>query len=384
MSRQARSRRWLLVPVLLAGLLSAPSLAQPPASPPSAHPKPQGTFRETLQVREVLLEAVVTDHRGRPFPGLSKEDFEVEENGKPVEVVSATYHLRAEETPGPGDLENLPASREPIRVAVDQGKSPRYFILFFHDIRRGDKETLGVLSQQFRAGRGARRWVEEELGPEDYVAVVGYDFKLRLHQDFTNDHEAILEAIDQAVSRGRPEELGTSAPEVPSLFASLPRGARLRDGSRDVKEALRTLAGAARHLPGRKFLFFFSIGLGLRGPERGLLDHDFRATTVEVLNSTDIAVYSFDLTPPNADHALSGSMNHLAESTGGRYYQHVESFSKPLEEVTRQLSGYYLLAYRTDLPPNAAGFRSIHVRVLQPGLRVDYRKGYLVGKAARP
>ena len=52
--------------------------AQPPASQPS--------FSESLDVREAQVEVLVTD-RGQPVPGLTKEDFQVFEDGQAAEVL---------------------------------------------------------------------------------------------------------------------------------------------------------------------------------------------------------------------------------------------------------------------------------------------------------
>ena len=90
-------RRACLAGALASAALVAPS-AQTPAAPPSAGPAPRPkagqppapagdtqqippvTFRAEIEYVEV--DAVVTDERGNLVKGLSREDFDVYEDGK--------------------------------------------------------------------------------------------------------------------------------------------------------------------------------------------------------------------------------------------------------------------------------------------------------------
>src|SRR5262245_49178235 len=59
---------------------------QPPAQ------QPPERFGERLEVREVLLDALVTDAQGNVIVGLDKSDFDVRENGKPVSLTGITFY----------------------------------------------------------------------------------------------------------------------------------------------------------------------------------------------------------------------------------------------------------------------------------------------------
>src|SRR5438045_4544271 len=52
-------------------------------------------FGEAIEVRVVNIDAVVTDRNGNPIRGLTKDDFEVFENGKKKEI---SNFLAVEET----------------------------------------------------------------------------------------------------------------------------------------------------------------------------------------------------------------------------------------------------------------------------------------------
>ncbi len=62
----------------------APLAAQAPAAPPAG----EDIFAETFDVRVVNVEVFVTDAEGRRVSGLTREDFEVREDGKPVEITN--------------------------------------------------------------------------------------------------------------------------------------------------------------------------------------------------------------------------------------------------------------------------------------------------------
>ena len=88
--KQPSSR--LLLP-LLAALAVAPSHAQqsPPAQAPSAPAEtaaPQEEFFESIEVNLVNVEVYVTDKKGNRIPGLGKDDFQLFEDGKPVQITN--------------------------------------------------------------------------------------------------------------------------------------------------------------------------------------------------------------------------------------------------------------------------------------------------------
>lgn len=70
-----------LLPLLLA---LSPARAQEP-TPAQAE---EETFFESIDVEVVNLEVFVTDREGKPITGLTREEFEVVEDGKPVEVTN--------------------------------------------------------------------------------------------------------------------------------------------------------------------------------------------------------------------------------------------------------------------------------------------------------
>lgn len=335
---------------------------------------PQAEFRGEVDVNEVLLDVLVTDNRGNVIIGLGKDDFVVRENGKPVELTGVTFYSNRR-------LEN-PGELAKKGVQVDRVPEDRYFVLLFEDQKDVAAEAPRLLSQQMEATQRARDWVEE-LSPSDWVAVLSYDKKLRLHQDFTRDQAHLKQAIANAM-KGKddgnwPSRIKKDG-DGPSLFAELPQGNALRDRSTNIYDAIRLVADAAGSVVGRKNLILFTNGFG-RPDSFGLFkpDNRYYPEMSRTLNDNNVAVYPVDLTPATVRNPLADPMTQLATDTGGQYYFNFTNFVTPLRQISEENSGYYLLSYRSEQPAGKAGFQDVDVDVTNPQFRVRARKGYAYG-----
>lgn len=377
---KSTGRIQLVVPLLLAwAVLVAGPLAAQQAQPPA------GEFEEEIRVTEVLLDVLVTDKDGNVVVGLEPEDFEVTENGERMELTGLTFYSNSRFLEGgvaPDQVEQDKKKGEDLRISeipVD-----RYFILFFHDQRLDfAPRTAQTERQLLDAARRSKEWVREVMLPTDWVAVVGYDVKLRLYQDFTRDQQALLAALDDApVSKGGenwPSRIENT--DGPSLAAHLPQGKELRKKTKLIYDAMELLAEAAGHTVGRKNLIFFSRGFG-EVNRFGIYQPDSRYydDMEHELNDNNVAVYSVDLTPSDVDHDLEDALNQLAAETGGRYYFNFVNFRTPLTRIADENTGYYLLSYRSRHPADESGFQRVKVNVENPRFEVrSARKGYVYG-----
>jgi VWFA-related protein len=326
-----------------------------------------------MEVEEVLLDVLVTDRKDNAVIGLTAGDFVVEEDGEPVELTGATFYSSSELLGDPAELEERGAD-------IDVLPRDRYFILLLEDQRKNSVGSIDLVSQQLRAARDARRWIAGTLAPADWVAVLSYDFKLKLHADFTRDRAELDAALDAAVSGrdgGNWPSRREGAEDRPSLAQYMPSGDDLRDETTRMYGALEVIAESSGHLPGRKNLLLFTIGLG--DTDRfGLYQREQRywPSMVRALNDANVAVYTLDLTPRDVRHSLEGSLNDLAEETGGRYFYNFATYRAPLDQIAQENGGYYLLSYRSEHPAGKDGFQKVRVRVADPGLQVRTRDGY--------
>lgn len=370
MSRTIRMTALAFAAVLALCGLGQAAIAQEPAPP---------TFEGgEITVKEVLLDVLVTDAKGNVIVGLDKGDFVVKEDGKPVELTGVTFYSNRRL------VEANPALAKQ-GVSAEQVPEDRYFILFFQDQKHAAQEAPQLLSQQLEAGKRARGWVDGEMLPNDWVAVVSYDTRLKVQQDFTRDRKALVEAIGDAMKGKDREGNYPSRVDVskgPSLLAGLPKGKELRDRTATIYEALQQIARSAGNVRGRKNLLLFTYGLPGRLDNFGQFvpDNRYFTPTVRALNDNNVAAYTLDLTPPAVEHTLSDSLNYLSDETGGRYFFNVTNFSTPLDQVSKENSGYYLLSYQSEQPAGKSGFQEVEVKTTNPEFRVRARKGYDYGR----
>ncbi len=331
------------------------------------------SFQGAMTVSEVLLDVLVTDEEGNVIVGLGPEDFVVTEGKEQVAVKSATFYSNRElfepTTEAPADPD------------------PRYFILFIHDNRRVASQLPGLLSRQLELGRQSRRWIQEEMIPGDWVAVVRYDEKLHIHSDFSRDRKALDESLKEAsASRPGPESwpsrIPSAAGEVgtPSLRTRLPKGKELRDASTTIYAALELLADASEGIVGRKNLLLFSTGFGQIN-SLGQYEPDGRYfdPMIETLNNHNVAVYTVDMIHAGNEHVMSDSLHQIADETGARYFFYATSFLTPIRQIAKENNGYYLLSYQRERPASENGFQDVKVETRNTEFRVNARQGYQYG-----
>ena len=82
------------------------------------------SYGEKVDVNVVLIDAVVTDSTGNQILGLTKDDFVVTEDGRPVTVESIDWaQNQGPPARGPGPRARLPA--ESLRLSARWRSSPR-------------------------------------------------------------------------------------------------------------------------------------------------------------------------------------------------------------------------------------------------------------------
>ncbi|HVR28800.1 MAG TPA: VWA domain-containing protein, partial [Thermoanaerobaculia bacterium] len=335
-------------------------------------PVDREAFRERIVVTEVLLDVLVTDKSGKVVTGLGPQDFVIEERDQVFAPTSVTFYGGAE----------LEASG-----AGGGTRSDRYFILLFHDQTQSAPFLIG---HQLDAGRWTKRWIDQELRPNDQVAVLAYDVKLKLYQDFTREKESLKRAVDAAVTGKRaPDRFETlSAPELdpdsPSLSINLPADRDLSRSTRKVEQALSLLGHAAEGIAGRKNLLLFSVGFGEVG-QSGMWTPDPRyyPDMEQSLNDGNVAVYSIDLISTSRgsprERAINDALSSISNDTGGRYYYAFANPLAPLRQIAEDNLGYYLISYQTDYEAGTAGYREVRVKVRSGAYTVRARRGYRYG-----
>jgi len=183
------------------------------------HPSARASqFVIRAQTNLVLVDVRVRDKSGRAVTDLRREDFRVFEDGVLQTITSFSFEnierlaqARAEEAPTPTiDLGRLPPGTPAAEVLRD-----RRLTVLFYDL------TSMPIDDLLRAVEAGRSFIRRQMTPADLIAVVSYTASLRVLQDFTNDRDALDNALkricpDQATLFG---EAGTTG-EASSVSAT--------------------------------------------------------------------------------------------------------------------------------------------------------------------
>lgn len=328
-------------------------------------------------VKEVLLDALVTDKDGSIVIGLGPEDFSVLDGGDEMAVTSVAFY---------SNRLNLDAARSPSDSTA-AGPDARFFIFFFHDRAYVDPRQRARLNE---AGRDVQRWIETKKLRNDWAAIVSFDYKLKIQQDFTRDPQALIEGAKRAVMGKDPGGNWPSrVPEAetgPSLLRHLPEGKELRRRTTNVLDGLWVLSEATQEITTRKLLYFLSQGFeGLPSGFVGYTpDPRYYPRAMESLNSNNIAVYSMDLAPIGVRTDSRDSLTGLASDTDGRAYWDIVSFANLIENVAEENSGYYLISYQARIPAGEQGYRKVRISTHNKEFKVRGRRGYSYGDQAKP
>src|SRR5688572_19290016 len=400
-----------------------------------AQAPPSVTFQ--VEVNYVDVDALVTDEKGNFVSGLTRDDFEVFEDGKPQKIEMFSYvELPVE----PAD--RFAAINRPVTADVRSNQRPfdgRVYVLVLDDINISPLRTSMVK-------RSAREFVEKHFGANDLAAVVYTSGRSEATQDFTNDRALLLAAIDKFAGRrlrsaaiealelhyqneltklDRPENSADT--NVSIADSSKPIDIRDLEREQRALAVLDTLRNLGEFLAGvrgrRKAVVMFSEGLEMPMNEiygvhtatdvvgaikdaitaaarsnvnfftldpRGLIG--MTSEYIEASSAAPSPENTFGVFGSrNAQQGLlsemklsQDSLRTLAEETGGFAAVNQNVLSNAFSRIVDANSRYYVLGY---YPPSAARdgrFHKIEVRVKRPGLRVSARRGYASPRGRTP
>ena len=388
---------------------------------------------ETIEVRVTNVDVVVTDRAGKPVVGLTKDDFEILENGF-EQPITHFYELR--EGGADPQAPEVPAELQRRRVVI--------FI---------DQDSID-LRRRADAFSSFSRSIDTLLRDGDEAMVVSLYRDRRVVTPLTSDREAIRAALREAAGAtvGTPQrqfarervisEAGELLRYAQDVGAPLGGGA-LRQQFLTIADAYDLATAKAKNhadelltaqkmliramlgtldslagLDGRKVLIFLGGDLQQR-PGADLfqaVDALFRSTSVTMVggrntsaqfdlsaelgklarqaNESGVTLYLMD----GADHSsrrdassaapiegtgfvidagldleTAASMSSLAAETGGRALINSIDYDFALDGIVRDLGAYYSLGYN---PPGGAGERTIRVKLKKPGLVARSRRSY--------
>jgi VWFA-related protein len=189
-SPSIRSRS-LVLAAALAALSSALPTPLPARQAAEADAPAREGFGETVSVEIVNVEVWVADRQGRPVTGLTREDFELLEDGEPVEITN----FAAYDAPAPAAEPLAAEAPGEAPTAPGEGDESRlHLAILVDDWNLRPEDRARVLDD-------LREFLASELHADDRVMLAVHDSAIQLVQPFTTDPRALARAIDR-IDRG--------------------------------------------------------------------------------------------------------------------------------------------------------------------------------------
>ena len=292
--------------------------------------EPASTTGESGVVR---VDVVVTDVKSKPVANLQLADFELVDAGEVRSLDSARLHAGAQRIVG----------------------------IFFDEyhLTAGDHTT--------RARAALTRLVNGMLRDGDTVAIMKPLDPL-IGITLTQDRGAVVEAISKFDGRR-----GDYASRSKFEEEFISRDPRTADGVRAqvVTSALQALAAKLGDATAdRRALIVVSEG--------------FASATARAIahaaNRHNVAIYIVD--PNSQTEETEGTLQMLAEQTGGVAFLNQADLVPALSRVVADLDSYYVLEYKTPAPDGK--FHPLQVRVKRTGAHTRTRAGYWAANPAPP
>lgn len=248
--------------ILTAGWFALPLHAQAPQQNTAQVPASSAsTPIIRTETRLVLVDTIVTDKKGNYLHDLEQKDFRVWEDGKEQRIKNFTF------------------ASDPASPSMNQ---KHYLVLFF------DNSSMDF-GEQAQARQAAAKFVDANVGPNQYMAIVDYSGTLKIAQNFTANADRLRQVV-----KGIKSSATTSNPELASIDApaGLPSlgSAETDFGARSVVLALRSLAKNLAPVQGRKTLIFLTAGFPLTLD----IEPDITAA-ISACNKANVAVYPVDV-----------------------------------------------------------------------------------------
>ena len=384
--------------------------------------------------KEVVLDVVVRDKKGKTVRDLEQSQVEVSDNGEPVKIVSFRLVEPA------GEAKTGGATLDPLRQL-------RLVTLVF--------ENLG------QDGRLLARQAALDLikgGPEQnvYYSVFTISQRLSALQAFTNDRDLLKKAINRATGGANTQFAEDSARVKDQLERALgaPSGANgqtqteqvagianqghdpsqrlmaqimlamlhfnqnvgAEQGGRASIFGLTSIVKEQYRLPGRKTVMYFTEGLWV--PTN--LDEAFRSM-ISAANRSNVSIYAVaagglgtESQNSASNDMLSGaaanskdqvtslggdavtadnvrvsetvqdsmrantqnSLSELSQSTGGFLIANTNDLRAPLRKVNEDINSYYEISYVPDIKQYDGRLRKTAVKVARADVKVQARNGY--------
>ncbi len=405
--------------------------AQAPAQQQPAAPSDQSTPTFRVQIDAVTMDVIVKGSDGRFVPDLTKDDFEIYEDGVRQDIASMTMshggrvtNILAATPPAAPEGVILP----PRRVSNDT--SGRIFLFFVDD-----------LHLQF-GGSGRVREIFKKIGRElvhegDLFGIVSSG-PSSIAIDMTYDRRRLDEAIERIAGDGlKPSEIIQTSTGMEGPTELRHRAhvafATMRDALVNLSKVQNRRKALVWVSEGYDFNPFQESRFSLRDPSSPFLQNQSNllhnnpigddgtssqvidpivqlAQQRETFSDADLAfelgeitraanranttIYTIDprglVAGGDIDEQVDprewaeyvrksqDTMRVIAEDTGGIAIVNSNDYDRGLKRIDAEVSDYYVLGYYSSNPDPSQRRRRIEVRVTRPGVSVQSRTEYVI------
>ncbi len=355
-----KSMRSVLMMLVLGALVSA-------QTPPAADPPTEGDVVIRTGVNVVIAPTTVRDKKGDFVDGLQIQDFTLYDNNKPQRITA--------------DVRDEPLS---LVIAVQRSSNLTDIL---PKIQR-----IGSLLNDLIAGQDGE------------VAVVSFDHRIQVVQDFTNETQKVSEAMRKMTPGSSNHAVVDVTMEAIRLLQKRPvdrRRVLLLIAEKRDKGSEGRLREA---LTQAEFANVAIYSLDISGVVAGLTSRAMPQPPPPIPTTAQAMPAGAAVTPTTVDQNyyngnwvplfvdifngvksvfVDDTLDAFTRFTGGKEYAFVsdKSLEKAVQGLSEEIHSQYLLSYNpTTL--NEGGFHEIRVVVNRGGLEVRTRPGYWV--AARP
>ncbi|HEY6806662.1 MAG TPA: VWA domain-containing protein [Pyrinomonadaceae bacterium] len=413
--------RLLLAFVILCAALS-PIATQTPSPQQPQKPTDQQDDVVKITTNLVQVDAVVTKD-GKPVRDLTAEDFEIFEDGKKQEISSFAFISNVTDS----NAQNVTGNNglRPGPTATVNPNEPRRIIALVVD-------DLGLSLQSIKTVKTQlRKFIDQQVAPNDLVAIIRTSGNVGALQQFTNDRRLIDQALNQ-VNWNMCSRVGVDnmlALEAVSEASGC--GYSRLVSIRKTLRTLRFIVDGMGEMPGRKSLIVFSDELpreeqdftttapkkasnsvkddsGNFDSDPGADNRSFYAQLQKIAERairSSVVIYAVDssglqYTGLTAKDAIGGAPREvtskiisvqsdrnkqvtfnregadlIAKETGGFLIRNSNDFQ--LDKILEDQSGYYLIGYRPLEETFNRQFHHIKARVKKSGYTLRTRFGFM-------
>jgi Ca-activated chloride channel homolog len=272
------------------------------------------TFRAGIDL--VTVGVTVTDRSGAIVRDLTRDDFEVVEDGRPQTVVQFSTGL------------DDSAERDLV---------PTHLGLLL--------DTSGSMERDLTLSRRAAIKFLNTLPDAEDITLVDFDTEVRVARYGQREFARLVERIR----------------------------ARKSDGQTALYDALGVYLDGADAQDGRKILVLYTDG----GDTRSALRYGDLLT---LLKASDVTAYAVGFLDHQGSAANENRMRllQIVEQTGGQAFfpSRLEDLDDAYAGVVAEIRGRYHLGYTSTNAAENGAWRKVEVKVKRPDLRLRARKGY--------